>query len=139
FPWVVSAVKFGASLLIRNAMLRLRVASMMELVAGRQTESPRIRPEYCAPQRRAISAGGEPDGPPREPRRWPGATRAARARVDGARSGATSSLDNTVCLRQHTRARSSRRRSRMARTLDRKSTRLNSSHDQISYAVLCLK
>src|SRR3989440_4187771 len=29
--------------------------------------------------------------------------------------------------------------SRTARTVDRKSTRLNSSHDQISYAVFCLK
>src|SRR2546428_8019475 len=28
---------------------------------------------------------------------------------------------------------------RVARSLDRKSTRLNSSHDQISYAVFCLK
>src|SRR2546430_10340880 len=28
---------------------------------------------------------------------------------------------------------------RMARLLDRKSTRLNSSHSQISYAVFCLK
>src|SRR2546421_9609892 len=27
----------------------------------------------------------------------------------------------------------------VAQTLDRKSTRLNSSHDQISYAVFCLK
>src|SRR2546430_10734119 len=30
-------------------------------------------------------------------------------------------------------------RARQARTLDRKSTRLNSSHSQISYAVFCLK
>src|SRR5206468_7068961 len=29
--------------------------------------------------------------------------------------------------------------SAMARCIDRKSTRLNSSHDQISYAVFCLK
>src|SRR2546428_7063802 len=31
------------------------------------------------------------------------------------------------------------RRRRAVRTEDRKSTRLNSSHDQISYAVFCLK
>src|SRR3712207_7680475 len=31
------------------------------------------------------------------------------------------------------------RRMRMARNLDRKSTRLNSSHANISYAVFCLK
>src|SRR5712664_4617991 len=36
-------------------------------------------------------------------------------------------------------ARSWRRGSRRPRTADRKSTRLNSSHDQISYAVFCLK
>src|SRR2546421_338988 len=36
----------------------------------------------------------------------------------------------------HTRRR---RLSREGRHLDRKSTRLNSSHDQISYAVFCLK
>src|SRR5206468_11978808 len=30
-------------------------------------------------------------------------------------------------------------KARMIRELDRKSTRLNSSHDQISYAVFCLK
>src|SRR2546421_3871403 len=33
----------------------------------------------------------------------------------------------------------SRRSSLRTRTRDRKSTRLNSSHDQISYAVFCLK
>src|SRR2546430_13439345 len=32
-----------------------------------------------------------------------------------------------------------RRRARRARSRDRKSTRLNSSHSQISYAVFCLK
>src|SRR3989440_8463658 len=31
------------------------------------------------------------------------------------------------------------RSSRLARSTDRKSTRLNSSHDQISYAVFCLE
>src|SRR5206468_7729777 len=32
-----------------------------------------------------------------------------------------------------------RKRSEQSRSQDRKSTRLNSSHDQISYAVFCLK
>src|SRR5688572_31823001 len=48
--------------------------------------------------------------------------------------------------RGHARARSiiaalvtARRRRRRARERDRKSTRLNSSHSQISYAVFCLK
>src|SRR2546421_5684366 len=40
--------------------------------------------------------------------------------------------------RPRTRCRRRRRRSR-ASDRDRKSTRLNSSHDQISYAVFCLK
>src|SRR2546430_10385304 len=34
---------------------------------------------------------------------------------------------------------STKRRSRFRRSPDRKSTRLNSSHSQISYAVFCLK
>src|SRR5206468_9388805 len=48
-------------------------------------------------------------------------------------------------LPQHRRHRDVRLRSRRARpqsrrqAADRKSTRLNSSHDQISYAVFCLK
>src|SRR2546430_13028611 len=36
------------------------------------------------------------------------------------------------------RARAGAPRARIARTPDRKSTRLNSSHSQISYAVFCL-
>src|SRR2546428_5526098 len=39
--------------------------------------------------------------------------------------------------RERARVAQARSRSRVAR--DRKSTRLNSSHDQISYAVFCLK
>src|SRR5688572_31602027 len=50
-------------------------------------------------------------------------------------------LDRSVkASPQHTGApRSARRRGASARDTDRKSTRLNSSHSQISYAVFCLK
>src|SRR2546421_5997807 len=41
--------------------------------------------------------------------------------------------------RQHRRARALLPGRRPGHRLDRKSTRLNSSHDQISYAVFCLK
>src|SRR2546430_7625063 len=41
--------------------------------------------------------------------------------------------------REHLDVRASRRRQRRRRSRDRKSTRLNSSHSQISYAVFCLK
>src|SRR2546427_8121545 len=40
---------------------------------------------------------------------------------------------------RHRRGRSGRSRPRHAIARDRKSTRLNSSHSQISYAVFCLK
>src|SRR2546430_12288244 len=40
---------------------------------------------------------------------------------------------------QRKAARSSVRKAQRARRRDRKSTRLNSSHSQISYAVFCLK
>src|SRR2546430_12898063 len=42
---------------------------------------------------------------------------------------------NRACVRH----REGRRRTPRAETRDRKSTRLNSSHSQISYAVFCLK
>src|SRR2546421_5190776 len=46
----------------------------------------------------------------------------------------------TACSNRIETARSSaRRRGHARRAGDRKSTRLNSSHDQISYAVFCLK
>src|SRR2546427_5834986 len=41
--------------------------------------------------------------------------------------------------RRHTRLVTRRRPSGLQRSGDRKSTRLNSSHSQISYAVFCLK
>src|SRR5206468_11673658 len=40
-----------------------------------------------------------------------------------------------ACIRRHSRCR----RAARGAGADRKSTRLNSSHDQISYAVFCLK
>src|SRR2546421_6841791 len=46
--------------------------------------------------------------------------------------------DVTHLLLEQVRGSLSRRRLRLCRR-DRKSTRLNSSHDQISYAVFCLK
>src|SRR2546421_7980389 len=44
-----------------------------------------------------------------------------------------------VCLSLSAYGREGRRRAEPGLTRDRKSTRLNSSHDQISYAVFCLK
>src|SRR3989454_9149990 len=72
-----------------------------------------------------ISARGtlSPDRPTRLP------ARGARTRFRPLRRPAPPSL--TSSLR--------RRRTRQARVLDRKSTRLNSSHLVISYAVFCLK
>src|SRR2546430_16264376 len=43
------------------------------------------------------------------------------------------------CCRKNQRKDTSTRRGRMSSRADRKSTRLNSSHSQISYAVFCLK
>src|SRR5438105_11436402 len=43
------------------------------------------------------------------------------------------------CIARSPRARLRPRQSRKASTRDRKSTRLNSSHEWISYAVFCLK
>src|SRR5476651_1173644 len=43
------------------------------------------------------------------------------------------------CRRAHRRARQALRRRRLLPARDRKSTRLNSSHANISYAVFCLK
>src|SRR2546430_12791589 len=55
----------------------------------------------------------------------------------GRRAGATR---RPAIARQHRRDRSRRRRERTTGSgRDRKSTRLNSSHSQISYAVFCLK
>src|SRR2546430_4540276 len=57
-------------------------------------------------------------------------------------SSISSSRDSTPgrSLRSTVRRRgSSRPRTGLVRTRDRKSTRLNSSHSQISYAVFCLK
>src|SRR2546430_7296500 len=54
-------------------------------------------------------------------------------------------LDRLDCLETHRAARSSRPANHLpsgiveAGPIDRKSTRLNSSHSQISYAVFCLK
>src|SRR2546421_11928923 len=45
----------------------------------------------------------------------------------------------SMILNSPSRAESFRRGMRAASSGDRKSTRLNSSHDQISYAVFCLK
>src|SRR5206468_11690821 len=56
---------------------------------------------------------------------------ASRARPDSAAAG-------RALLSRSSHARS-RARAARARRADRKSTRLNSSHDQISYAVFCLK
>src|SRR5206468_11050183 len=57
---------------------------------------------------------------------------AFRARLRGADAGAAEGLPVPLCRPgvSASKARSKR---------DRKSTRLNSSHDQISYAVFCLK
>src|SRR3712207_7066675 len=52
-----------------------------------------------------------------------------------ARSRDTDGLDRLVGLR----AGAGHRRDRLVGLLDRKSTRLNSSHANISYAVFCLK
>src|SRR2546421_6970137 len=59
----------------------------------------------------------------RDPGVTPGRASRNRARLHG--SAADEILDVEIAARE--------------RLLDRKSTRLNSSHDQISYAVFCLK
>src|SRR2546430_12275504 len=51
---------------------------------------------------------------------------------------ASSELGGTCNERSHHRVTETQRKRRTARP-DRKSTRLNSSHSQISYAVFCLK
>src|SRR3982750_4963177 len=48
-------------------------------------------------------------------------------------------LFRSVVLREEVRSGVGRRRGEPRGQADRKSTRLNSSHDQISYAVFCLK
>src|SRR5206468_12924564 len=60
------------------------------------------------------------------------ARRGARGRGRAGRGGGAAALPGAVADRQ--RPHAPRRRE-----LDRKSTRLNSSHDQISYAVFCLR
>src|SRR5206468_11053975 len=62
----------------------------------------------------------------------------ARSQVDGGRRLA----DAALLVRERVDRAGHRRsveRGRAASARDRKSTRLNSSHDQISYAVFCLK
>src|SRR2546430_12189106 len=67
---------------------------------------------------------------------WPDAPKKSRRRCRGP-SG------NTSARRRASRCKCGRpanpRESRRPRRRDRKSTRLNSSHSQISYAVFCLK
>src|SRR2546421_2231876 len=75
----------------------------------------RARPAPLAPPH-PPAAPGWPAPPATTPRSFPCATAARRSRPD-----------------------TPRRRGAYAPPPDRKSTRLNSSHDQISYAVLCLK
>src|SRR5688572_31232874 len=70
--------------------------------------------------------------------------RVSRRRPSRAPGGALASggrgLDAGTSLDRDVRRRSiSLRQGRRERTEDRKSTRLNSSHSQISYAVFCLK
>src|SRR2546430_3778460 len=55
------------------------------------------------------------------------------------RTGMPMSMRTTSGLLSIARRTASRPSSTRAMTLDRKSTRLNSSHSQISYAVFCLK
>src|SRR2546428_5882887 len=57
---------------------------------------------------------------------------------DGPRQAARDLADLIDCIAQRN-ARLEIERYRHRGQLDRKSTRLNSSHDQISYAVFCLK
>src|SRR2546427_8626744 len=61
----------------------------------------------------------------------------AARRGRGARRDAQTIFDLGVC--QRSRDRDARPAERHRRARDRKSTRLNSSHSQISYAVFCLK
>src|SRR2546430_12586050 len=56
---------------------------------------------------------------------------------NGVRSSRSSTLSRTVRL--YARACAGSSSGRAGRSRDRKSTRLNSSHSQISYAVLCLE
>src|SRR5260221_3839316 len=59
--------------------------------------------------------------------------------VIGAINGACVGLGFTTCLYQDIRIASENARMGLIFTQDRKSTRLNSSHTVISYAVFCLK
>src|SRR5262250_3320953 len=89
FPWVVSAVKLGASLLIRSAMLRLRVTPQYWM--GCPPVPDRRATAYAQNKTRRngpLTAGAVPDGLPRAPRRPPAATPGARAWAGDARSGA---------------------------------------------------
>src|SRR3989440_6044652 len=64
------------------------------------------------------------------------------ARVTRKRSNATSAIQPSPSGNRRTEGRrvnSTSWRARRTPSTDRKSTRLNSSHDQISYAVFCLK
>src|SRR2546427_3835390 len=66
-----------------------------------------------------------------------GTPSSARWRTTPTVSPSCSPSSRPTCRRSPTRFSSTRSPSRTPR--DRKSTRLNSSHDQISYAVFCLK
>src|SRR5690606_41136780 len=67
------------------------------------------------------------------------ARRAARRADDGARTERDPRPDQpAACTRRTRRGRQLREHAAVLRT-DRKSTRLNSSHVKISYAVFCLK
>src|SRR5205807_10009713 len=92
---------------------------------------------HSFPTRRSsdLSFGGIRDGPRQEPKRTAPTAGALFVRA----TGGCPTGDIDLCVLSCTSWRWGRRAACSATATDRKSTRLNSSHLVISYAVFCLK
>src|SRR5216684_3199879 len=95
----------------------------------------------CAPSVRDAPGTDAAPSPPRSRSETPSALRKQIDRRRCAASRRSPAAFRSACRRPRSRAQMPRRHSRDRRRecRDRKSTRLNSSHGYISYAVFCLK